>query len=97
MYAGRGSYLRSARIPSQAASNGLCGNPAIGSAGKCCNAAELNYLLGDMDSQAEGDEEILAFDIPDETLERAASAEQMGFTWVYCTNGYYWYDCSWPQ
>jgi len=50
-----------------------------------------------MNSQAEGDEEILAFDIPDETLERAASAEQMGFTWVYCTNGYYWYDCSWPQ
>ena len=33
-----------------------------------------------MNSQAEGDEEILAFDIPDETLERAASAEQMGFT-----------------
>ena len=27
-------------------------------------------------SQAEGDEEILTFDIPDEALERAASAEQ---------------------
>jgi hypothetical protein len=47
-----------------------------------------------MDSQA-GEEEILAFDIPDEALERAA--EQRAFTLVYCTNGYYWYDCNWPQ
>jgi hypothetical protein len=48
-------------------------------------------------SQAESGEKILTFDIPDEALERAASAEQMAFTWVYCTNGYYWYDCNWPQ
>jgi hypothetical protein len=48
-------------------------------------------------SQAEGDEKILTFDIPDEALERAASAERQAFTWVYCTNGWYWYDCSWPQ
>jgi hypothetical protein len=48
-------------------------------------------------SQAEGDEKIFTFDIPDEALERAASADGPAFTWVYCTNGYYWYDCSWPQ
>jgi hypothetical protein len=47
--------------------------------------------------QAESDEKILTFDIPDEALERAGSAEQMAVTWAYCTNGYYWYDCSWPQ
>jgi hypothetical protein len=40
-------------------------------------------------TQAEA-EEILSFDIPDEALERAASAERQAFTWVYCTNGYYW-------
>ena len=48
-------------------------------------------------SQAEGDEEMLTFDIPDEALERTASAGRQAFTWVYCTNGYYWYDCNWPQ
>ena len=48
-------------------------------------------------SQAESEEKILAFDVPDEALERAASAEQQALTWAYCTNGYYWYDCSWPQ
>ena len=42
-------------------------------------------------------EEILNFDVPDEALERAGSAGRQAFTWVYCTNGYYWYDCSWPQ
>jgi hypothetical protein len=47
-----------------------------------------------MDGRAETDENILALDISDEALERAASAEQMAFTW---TNGYYWYDCNWPQ
>ena len=50
-----------------------------------------------MNDRAETDETILTFDVPDEALERAASAEQMAFTWVYCTNGWYWYDCSWPQ
>ena len=48
-------------------------------------------------SQAEADEEILTFDIPDAALERAASPEQQAVTLAYCTNGYYWYDCSWPQ
>jgi hypothetical protein len=48
-------------------------------------------------SQAEAGEEILNFDVPDAALERTASAERQAFTWVYCTNGYYWYDCSWPQ
>ena len=46
-------------------------------------------------SQAEGDEEILTFDIPDEALERAASAEQNAFTMLYCTND--WYNCALPQ
>jgi hypothetical protein len=45
----------------------------------------------------EGDEKMLTFDIPDEALERAAGAERQAFTWVYCTNGWYWYDCNWPQ
>jgi hypothetical protein len=31
-------------------------------------------------SQAEGDEKILTFDIPDEALERAASAEQQAMS-----------------
>jgi hypothetical protein len=48
-------------------------------------------------SQAEAGEEILNFDVPDEALERAGSAGRQAFTWVYCTNGYYWYDCNWPQ
>jgi hypothetical protein len=48
-------------------------------------------------SEAESDEKILNFDLPDDVLERAASAEQMASTLVYCTNGWYWYDCSWPQ
>ena len=47
-----------------------------------------------MDDIFELDERILTVDIPDEALERTASAEQMAFTW---TNGYYWYDCNWPQ
>jgi len=45
----------------------------------------------------DNDEEILTLDVPDEALERAANAERQAFTWVYCTNGYYWYDCNWPQ
>jgi hypothetical protein len=45
--------------------------------------------------QAEADEEILSFDIPDEYLERAANAEQTGFTMFYCTNN--WHSCDLPQ
>ena len=40
----------------------------------------------EMTSQAEADEEILTFDIPDAVLERAGTAEQMAFTLFYCTN-----------
>ena len=48
----------------------------------------------EMTSEAEGDEEILTFDVPDDALERAASAEQNAFTMVYCTND--WYNCGFP-
>ena len=54
-------------------------------------------MANEVISQAEGDQESLTFDIPDDALERAASAEQKAFTLVYCTNGYHWYDCNWPQ
>lgn len=50
-----------------------------------------------MNDKADADGEILTFDISDEALERAARAETMAYTWVYCTNGWYWYDCNWPQ
>jgi len=46
-------------------------------------------------SQAEADEKILTSDVPDEVLERAASAEQNAFTMLYCTND--WYNCGLPQ
>jgi hypothetical protein len=46
-------------------------------------------------SQAESDEKILTFDVPDEALERAASAEQNAFTVLYCTND--WHNCGLPQ
>jgi hypothetical protein len=39
-------------------------------------------------SQAEADERILTFDIPDEALERTASTEQQAFTWIYCTGAW---------
>jgi hypothetical protein len=45
-------------------------------------------------SQAQSDEEILTFDIPDDALERAANAEQ-AYTLAYCTHP--WYHCPWPQ
>jgi hypothetical protein len=45
-------------------------------------------------SQAEADEEILNFNIPDDALERAANAEQ-AYTLAYCTHP--WYHCPWPQ
>jgi hypothetical protein len=49
----------------------------------------------EMASQAEADEEILTFDVPDAVLERAGSTEQKAFTLFYCTNQ--WYDCGVPQ
>ncbi len=40
----------------------------------------------EMTRQAEADEEILTFDIPDAVLEQAGSAEQKAFTMFYCTH-----------
>ncbi len=48
----------------------------------------------EMISQAEADEEILTFDVPDDALERAGSTEQKAVTWIYCTHP--WYYCEWP-
>jgi hypothetical protein len=45
-------------------------------------------------SQTETDDGILAFDIPDKALERAATAEPTALTWVPCTH--LPYDCGWP-
>ncbi len=45
--------------------------------------------------QAGSNEEILIFDVPDDALERAATAEQKAHTWLYCT--YAWYNRGWPQ
>jgi hypothetical protein len=50
-----------------------------------------------MNDQIESGEKVLIFDVTDEALERAGSAEQPAFTWAYCTNGLYWYDCNLPQ
>jgi hypothetical protein len=46
-------------------------------------------------SQAEADDEILTFDIPDDVLERTGNAEHNAITWVYCTHA--WQYCDWPQ
>jgi len=43
----------------------------------------------------ESDEKILAFDVPDDALERAASPEEKAFTALYCTRALY-FDCGWP-
>jgi hypothetical protein len=52
-------------------------------------------MIKEMTSQAEADEEILTFNVPDAVLERAGSTEQKAFTLFYCTNP--WYDCAAPQ
>ena len=49
----------------------------------------------EMASQAEADDEIPTFDVPDDALERAGSTEQTAFTMFYCTNP--WYSCNVPQ
>ena len=46
-------------------------------------------------AQAKADREILSFDVSDELLERAANAQQRGFTWAYCTS--YWNSCGLPR
>jgi hypothetical protein len=45
----------------------------------------MDAMDSEVISQAEADERILTFDVPDEALERAASAEQKVYTVVYCT------------
>ena len=52
-------------------------------------------MNGEVVGQAEPDERILTFDIPDDALERAASVERKAFTLVYCTSP--WYNCGLPQ
>jgi hypothetical protein len=44
--------------------------------------------------QAVADERVLTFDIPDEVLERAATAEQSAFTLAFCTS--HWDSCGVP-
>ncbi len=46
-------------------------------------------------SQAETDNGIPIFDVSDDALERAASAEPNALTWIPCTH--LPYDCGWPQ
>ena len=50
-------------------------------------------MNSDAFSQADADEQILTFDIPDDVLER--TAEDGAFTLFYCTNP--WYDCNVPR
>ena len=69
--------------------------PAPTAGGRRCGTARMNTMGSEVVGQAEADEEILAFDIPDDALERAANAEQKGFTLVYCTSP--WYNCGLPQ
>jgi hypothetical protein len=49
----------------------------------------------DVVDQAEADEDILAFDVQDDALERTAAAAWggQGITIGVCTN---WYYCGWP-
>lgn len=50
----------------------------------------------DISDCVETDELIFNFDVPDDTLERAAgSTEGQAVTWMYCTH--VWYNCGWPQ
>jgi hypothetical protein len=42
----------------------------------------MDVMDSEVISQAETDERILTFDVPDEALERAVSAEQQAFTVV---------------
>jgi hypothetical protein len=59
----------------------------------------LSVGIGAMDNDAnrlaELDDEILAFDVPDDALERAAAVSdgQAAHTIGYCTH---WYQCNWP-
>jgi hypothetical protein len=46
----------------------------------------MDAMNQEMTSEGEGDDEIVTCDIPDDALERAASAEQTAFTLFYCTS-----------
>jgi hypothetical protein len=62
----------------------------------CINHSSVDPMDDhDVIGQAELDEEIPTFDVPDDALERAASAQGQAATWVYCTHP--WYYCPWPQ
>ncbi len=50
---------------------------------------------GELISQTETDSDILAFDVSDDALEGAASAEPNALTWIPCTH--LPYDCGWAQ
>jgi hypothetical protein len=46
--------------------------------------------------QADLNEDILTFDLPDDVLERTAgTGDARALTWMYCTH--VWYNCGWPQ
>jgi hypothetical protein len=45
-------------------------------------------------TQTEADQKILSFDVSDELLERAATAEQSAFTLAFCTS--HWDSCGLP-
>ena len=49
-------------------------------------ASGVDAMDNEVISQAEGEEEIVSVDVPDEAIERAASAERQAFTWAYCTS-----------
>jgi hypothetical protein len=52
-------------------------------------------MAGEVIIRTEADYVILTFDVSDDALERAASAEGQALTWAYCTHP--WYHCPWPQ
>ena len=47
----------------------------------------------DVSDRPEIDTDVLAFDVPDDVLERTAGTEGKAITWAYCT---YWHQCGWP-
>jgi hypothetical protein len=58
----------------------------------CRTNSRMDAMMGnEVISQAEADERILTFDIPDAALERTASTERQAFTWIYCTGA--WQYC----
>jgi hypothetical protein len=55
----------------------------------------MTAMDSDVSDQAETDDDMLSFDIPDDCLERAAGVgEGQAITLGVCT---YWYYCRWPM